>query len=117
MELQFFQIVDTEEKAKALWQTQQTRPQILFKHSFRCGISLGALYALEPFLEEMQSHADLYLIDVVNYKSISMGIATQFNVLHQSPQVIIWQNQKVIYHASHAAIQGHVILQKINACR
>lgn len=117
MESQFFQPIDTIKKANALWQTRQKRPHILFKHSFRCGISLGAWYALEPFLEEIHNHADLYFIDVITYRAISLDIARQFNVLHQSPQVIIWQNQKVIYHASHAAIQGHVILQKINACR
>jgi bacillithiol system protein YtxJ len=114
MELRYFQTIDSFEKANALWQVGQGRPQLLFKHSFRCGISVGALFALGPFLEELKKHTDLFLIDVVAARAISMNIAEQFNVIHQSPQVILWQNQKVIFHTSHAAIQGQIILRKLS---
>ncbi len=113
MEIPQFHQIDTKEKVASLWLSNQNRPQLLFKHSFRCGISAGALYGLEPFLKEIQAMVDLHFIDVVAYREFSLAIANEFKVMHQSPQVIIWQNQKIIYQASHSAIRGDVILQKL----
>ncbi len=45
-----------------------------------------------------------YFLDLITYREISNRIAHVFNVEHESPQVIIIENEKAIYDQSHMAI-------------
>lgn len=47
---------------------------------------------------------DLYFLDLLRYREISNKIASKFNVPHESPQLIILKEGKVVYDASHGAI-------------
>ncbi|MDB4180782.1 bacillithiol system redox-active protein YtxJ [Flavobacteriaceae bacterium] len=79
-------------------------PQIIFKHSTRCSISRFVLsdfmnhYTYES--EELGAH----YLDLLNHRDISSAIADRFNVVHQSPQLIIIKDGKAIAHASHEGI-------------
>ncbi|NNF82404.1 MAG: bacillithiol system redox-active protein YtxJ [Flavobacteriaceae bacterium] len=80
------------------------RPQFIFKHSTRCGISSmvkGQFVRNYPFKEE---DADLYLLDLLAFRPLSQHIADEFNVWHESPQLIVIRNGEVVKHASHGAI-------------
>ena len=48
--------------------------------------------------------ADLYYLDLLNYRDISNAIADRFDVVHESPQLLIIRNGEVINHASHGSI-------------
>ena len=80
------------------------RPQLIFKHSTRCSISR---YVLSDFIahytfssDELESH----YLDLLNYREISNQIADQLEVTHQSPQILLIKNGKVVVHASHECI-------------
>tara|TARA_B100001287_G_scaffold200849_1_gene170251 strand:- start:1651 stop:1860 length:210 start_codon:yes stop_codon:yes gene_type:complete len=45
-----------------------------------------------------------FLVDVLKYRDISTKIETNFNVIHESPQVLVIRNAKCVYHASHNEI-------------
>jgi bacillithiol system protein YtxJ len=45
-----------------------------------------------------------YLLDVINNKLISQLIEKTFEVIHQSPQIIIVSNLKPVYTASHGRV-------------
>src|SRR5690606_4413926 len=80
------------------------KPQLLFKHSTRCGISRMVKNQFETDYAWDSHEADLYYLDLLNYRTISNEIATRFNVYHESPQLIILKNGVVEAHASHGAI-------------
>ncbi len=46
----------------------------------------------------------IYYLDLLNYRSVSSFIASKTNIEHQSPQLIVFQNGKAIYDASHSGI-------------
>ena len=49
---------------------------------------------------------DLYFIDLLNHRDVSNDLAAQTNVVHQSPQAILWRNGEVIYTATHGDIDA-----------
>ncbi len=77
-------------------------PQLIFKHSTRCSISSMALRRAEDNLP-IQNLTANYL-DLIAYRDVSNYIAEITGVTHQSPQVILIRNKKVIYHASHGSM-------------
>lgn len=88
------------------------RPQVIFKHSTRCGISSGALSRLNQHV--FPEDADFHLLDLIQYRSLSNEIAVEWNIRHESPQLLlIWQN-KVVYHASHRQIIYTELTQQLS---
>ena len=45
-----------------------------------------------------------FLLDVLKYREISTKIETDFKVIHESPQILVIQNSKCVFHASHNEI-------------
>lgn len=81
------------------------RPVAIFKHSTRCGISR---MALKTFESEMPSASGigLYFLDLLEHRNISNEIARRFEVMHESPQIILIKNGKAVYHDSHSGISA-----------
>lgn len=80
------------------------RPQIIFKHSTRCGISRMVKKQFEADYGISENQADLYYLDLLNYRPISNEIANTFGVYHESPQLLIIKNGAVTTHNSHGGI-------------
>ncbi|MDO9275043.1 MAG: bacillithiol system redox-active protein YtxJ [Lutibacter sp.] len=80
------------------------KPVLIFKHSTRCGISRMALKTFESDYDIPENEIDMYFLDLLNYRTLSQDISTKFKVAHQSPQVLVIKNEKVIYHDSHHSI-------------
>jgi bacillithiol system protein YtxJ len=53
-----------------------------------------------------------YYLDLISYREISDAIEKEFNVYHESPQVIIIKEGKVIYINSHMGINYNDILSQ-----
>ena len=87
------------------------KTQLIFKHSTRCSISRFVLEDFKPTLKQNLSRIDAYYLDLLNFRTLSNAVATQLDVIHQSPQLIIIKNGVVVEYASHDAIR-HVDLQK-----
>lgn len=83
----------------------EEQPVLIFKHSTRCSISR---FALKQFKNEfdLQDKIAPYFLDLLNHRDISNEIAFQFNVQHQSPQILLLKNRVVVYHTSHENIDG-----------
>jgi bacillithiol system protein YtxJ len=86
-------------------------PQVIFKHSTRCSISSMALNRLER--EEAPANTDFYYLDLIKYRDISNAIADQFNVYHESPQILVIKNGECIYDESHQGINMNEITEKV----
>lgn len=83
----------------------------IFKHSTRCSISRFALKQFENEYDLTEDEIDLYFLDLLNYRDISNEIANQFNVMHQSPQILVIKNGVAVYNASHDSINVHDLKQ------
>jgi bacillithiol system protein YtxJ len=96
---------------KSLNQLNQIREEskeksiLIFKYSSRCSISQMALDRLERNWKDTEmKDVKSYFLDLISYREISNRIASEFNVEHESPQVLIIENGKSIYNRSHMGI-------------
>ena len=77
---------------------------VLFKHSTRCGISMGVLSRFEAKYKELEEEVEFYYLDLLNHRDLSQLIAEKFEVTHQSPQLILVKNGVQIANDSHYEI-------------
>ncbi|TVZ14433.1 bacillithiol system redox-active protein YtxJ [Maribacter sp. MAR_2009_72] len=85
-------------------QASAARPQVIFKHSTTCGISRMVLNMFKGNYKLDEGQMDFHFLDLLAYREVSNAIAATFNVMHQSPQMLIIKNGVVVYHNSHGAI-------------
>ena len=78
-------------------------PQVIFKHSNRCGTSGMAKNRLEK--AGYSGEIDFYILDVIANRPLSLQVAETLGVWHESPQVIVIKNGKAVYDESHIAIR------------
>lgn len=86
------------------------KPVVIFKHSTRCSVSRMALKQFENEFDSAEK-AETYFLDLIAYRDISNEIASRFQVMHQSPQLLLIKNGKSVYDVSHSDIDS----QKLNA--
>ena len=91
-----------EEQLEEIKQKSNERPQLIFKHSTRCAISSVAKNRLDK--SSRPTGMDFYFLDLIKHRNISNKISREFNVYHESPQVLIIKNGESIYDESHSAI-------------
>lgn len=101
----------TEQKQlKTIKENSKGKTQIIFKHSTRCGISKMVANQFQSSYD-YDDTVDAYYLDLLNYKPLSAEIAAVFQVMHQSPQLIVIKNGTVVHHASHHEIHAANIEQ------
>lgn len=83
----------------------EEKPVVIFKHSTRCSISRMALKQFENQYDA-QENVVPYFLDLLKHRDISNEIAIQFNVQHQSPQILVIKEGKSVYNASHSDIDA-----------
>lgn len=81
------------------------KPVIIFKHSTRCHISRTMLKQFENEFD-LQDKVVPYFLDLLEYRAISIEIASRFGVEHQSPQLIVIKNGKAVFNDSHGSIDA-----------
>ncbi len=86
-----------------------TKPQVIFKHSTTCSISQMIKGRLDRSLE--QDSIDFNYLDLLHHRNISNKIAEDYNVQHESPQILIIKNGECVYDESHNAIVMEDILE------
>ncbi|MEC5394268.1 bacillithiol system redox-active protein YtxJ [Bergeyella sp. RCAD1439] len=82
------------------------REVYVFKHSTRCYISRMVLARFEQEVEE--SHATetnaYYYLDLLAHREISEALAERYDLVHQSPQLLVLRNGVLVHSASHQSI-------------
>lgn len=91
--------------------------KIYFKHSTRCPISLRAKREMDSYLTGKPEDIEFELIDVISNKARSQEVARQFDVEHESPQVIITDENNVIWTASHRQVTEENVKEAIRENR
>ena len=102
----------TESQLAQIQEESKTKSILIFKHSSRCSISQLALDRLErKWKADETEHIKPYFLDLISFRETSETIAREFEVPHESPQVLIIENGEAIYDRSHFDIDYHKILQ------
>lgn len=91
----------------------KSKPVAIFKHSTTCGISRMVLRQLESQYDIDPAHLDLYYLDLKAYREVSNEVAIRFQVLHQSPQMILIKNGTAVYADSHGNIHAGALAAKL----
>jgi len=88
------------------------KPALIFKHSTRCSISR---FALKQFENEynLEDRVDAYFLDLLEYRDISNEIASRFQVMHQSPQLLLIKNGESVYNVSHSDIDAGELVERL----
>lgn len=85
---------------------------VLFKHSTQCAISDTAYEDVSSF-ESKNPDVPVYLIDVIEDRPLAQYVTERVGVAHESPQLILLQEGRVVWHASHFDLAGEALDQQI----
>ncbi|MEX1212441.1 MAG: bacillithiol system redox-active protein YtxJ [Balneolaceae bacterium] len=85
----------------AILQRSEERIQLIYKHSETCGVCLISKEELEKVVDEIAPTADLHVVNVIVQRPVSLAIAHELDVRHESPQVILLKGGKVLWSGSH----------------
>lgn len=103
--LPLWKLIESESDLKKAIETSENKTVAIFKHSTRCFISKTVLKNFEAELRDKENNdAEFYFLDLIAYRAISNKIAEDFNVRHESPQLIVLENGSVKNSASHQDI-------------
>ena len=91
----------------------KTIPILILKHSTRCSVSLMAKNSLDRSWEIEDDKIKTYYLDLLKFRPISNQIVEEFNVHHQSPQILLIKNGICAYTATHSEIDARTIKQQL----
>lgn len=52
-------------------------------------------------VKEYQGQMECYYLDLLSFREISNAIASRYEIVHQSPQLIVIKNEIAVAHSSH----------------
>jgi len=81
-----------------------TKTQVIFKYSTRCGVSRMVLNQFEDAYNLTEDDLDLYFLDLISYRNVSNEVGYKFQVMHESPQLLVIKNGVVVAHESHDGV-------------
>jgi len=94
------------EQLSEIKEQSKGKPVAIFKHSTTCGISKMALRNFERAYTLTDEQMKLYYLDLKAFRDVSDEVGYTFQVIHQSPQLIVIKNGVAVAHASHHSIRA-----------
>ncbi|MFV9551205.1 bacillithiol system redox-active protein YtxJ [Algibacter sp. PT7-4] len=88
----------------AIDEKSKSKLQVVFKHSTRCGISRMVMNQFIEAYHLNEDQLDLYYLDLLNFREVSNEVGYKYQIMHESPQILVIKNGVVLAHASHGAI-------------
>lgn len=114
MRTNWVEITDTDAIERIIHRSNR-KPQFIFKHSTRCPISSHAYTEVSSVTDDIADEVDINYVDVISQREVSREIARRLDIEHESPQILLVENNKVVWDASHYDIEGEIILEKARA--
>lgn len=105
----FWKNIESEEDLEHAIQESFSVTVVVFKHSTRCFISKTVLRNFEKEVMDSDKNISYYFLDLLAHRNLSDKIAENFGVEHQSPQLLVIENGKVVKNASHQHISLNLI--------
>lgn len=98
--------LNTLEQIDNIEKASMSKLQVIFKYSSRCGVSRMVLNQFVDKYELSKDDLDLYFLDLINYRDVSNEVGYKFQVIHESPQLLVIKNGVVVAHASHSGVNA-----------
>ncbi|WP_044642186.1 bacillithiol system redox-active protein YtxJ [Risungbinella massiliensis] len=106
------QSISTREQLAKVYEHSQQEKVVLLKHSTTCPISTAALDEVKKFAKTNPT-CPVYVVYVIESRPISLQIAEDLAVRHESPQVIVLENKKASWSASHWKITEKSLAEQL----
>lgn len=113
--LEHWDVLTKPEQVEEVLKTSNQQPQLVYKHSHTCGICHAAKQEIESEFTEIEKLANMNFVNVKKSRAVSSAFAEQLGVRHESPQLLLIDQGKCIWHKSHWSIKGDAILEAL--CR
>ncbi len=102
----FWKTLVNSEQLEEIKKTSFEKPVAIFKHSTRCSISRMAWNQFQKHYNISNDNIEVYYLDLIEYRSISNAIADDFQVQHQSPQIVVIKDGVCVFTTSHESIDA-----------
>jgi bacillithiol system protein YtxJ len=97
-----------------------TRPLLVFKHSFTCGISAEAL---DELIDHLNAEFDAAggpdpryaMVTVQTHRDVSNAVSIRLGVRHETPQALLIRNGRVVWAASHFRVTADAMRKALAA--
>lgn len=76
----------------------------ILKHSTTCPVSSLAKNRVDRAIQQKSLALPVYYLDLHRYREVSNLVAERLAVRHESPQLIVVDDAKAVYSATHLAI-------------
>ncbi|MGP7818418.1 bacillithiol system redox-active protein YtxJ [Niallia sp. 01092] len=94
-------------------EVQNNSSVLLLKHSLTCPISQAAFDEYQQFTEANEN-VNAYYLAVQDSRPLSNHIAESYQIKHESPQVLLFSNNDVVWNASHRNITVDALTDAVN---
>ena len=106
--------IDNESAFSKIKEESKEKPVVIFKHSTRCSISAAALARLErSWKKEEMNGTNFYFLDLLTFRPLSLKVAEEFDVEHESPQLLLISNGECVFHSSHMSISYNEVKNQL----
>jgi len=109
-----WRILKSESQLEDIKSLSKDTPVVIFKHSTTCPISSMAKSRLTGSWDISEDEIIPFYLDLLSYRSLSSQIADTFDVVHESPQVLLIKDGACIYENSHLDINTPEIKEALN---
>ena len=92
------------EEINTIKEISKNQSVLIFKHSTCCGISRMVIKQFESLFNEENKQLKVYYLDLLNFREVSSKLSEVFQVIHQSPQLLVIKNGISVYDESHYEI-------------
>ena len=108
------------EELDRLLSESHTRPLLLFKHSYTCGVSAEALDELVDHLNEDVIAAGMpepqyAMVTVQTDRDVSNAVSKRLEIRHETPQALLVRDGRVIWSASHFRVTADAMKKALTA--
>lgn len=110
MDNHFVKLSDTD-SFEHLLKLSTEQPVVIFKHSTSCSVSASA------YRELSRCENEVNLVEVQSSRELSNRIESDTGVRHESPQVLVLRNGKVVWKASHWSVTSEAVNDAVRASR
>jgi bacillithiol system protein YtxJ len=73
-------------------------PQVILKHNTTCSISKGVLDRLQKEGRLIDGLETIYVLDLLAHRDLSDTVAGRFGIPHRSPQLLLINDGRCVYH-------------------
>ncbi len=106
--------LESEKDLHELKSLSKSKICMIFKYRTRCGSSVVALDRLERSWDRTEmSEVQPFFLDLIANRNLSNQVSQEFDVLHESPQIILIENSSSVFDTSHFLISYDVILSTV----